>query len=159
MAINIIANNKKAFHDYEIIERIETGIVLEGSEVKSIRAGKVNLKESFVRIVKGNEPTIFSMHIGRLSTTQAEYAPDEKRARTLLMHKNESEKWDKRVKLEGLTIVPLKLYFNSKNICKVEIALAKGKKLHDKRESLKEKDAKRRTAQAIKSFNSKFHDD
>ena len=158
MAINIIANNKKAFHDYELIERVEAGIVLEGSEVKSVRAGKVNLKESFIRIVKDVEPTIFGMHIGRLSTTQADYAPDEKRARKLLIHKKEAEKWAKRVKLEVLTIVPLKIYFNSRNICKVEIALAKGRKTYDKREHLKEKDDKRKTARAIKDFNSKAHD-
>ncbi|MCV6607873.1 MAG: SsrA-binding protein SmpB [Campylobacterales bacterium] len=157
MAINIIANNKKAFHDYELIERLECGIVLVGSEVKAIRAGKVNIKESFVKIIKGVEPTLYGMHIGRLSTTQSDFAPVERRARTLLMHKKEAEKWEKRIKLEALTIVPLKIYFNSKNTCKVEIALAKGRKNHDKREHIKEKDDKRKTDRAIKEFNSKFH--
>ncbi len=157
LAINIIANNKKAFHDYEIIERLECGIVLEGSEVKAIRAGKVNLKESFVRIIKG-EPTIFGMHITRLSTTQSDFAPEEKRARKLLMHKKEVEKWEKRVKLEALAIIPLKIYFNSKNLCKVEIALGKGRKSHDKREHIKEKDDKRKTDRAIKEFNAKYRD-
>jgi SsrA-binding protein len=158
MAINIIANNKKAFHDYKLIERLECGIVLEGSEVKAIRAGKVNLKESFVRVVKETEPVLFGMHINRLSTTQSEYAPEERRARTLLMHKKETLKWGKRVKIESLAIIPLKIYFNSRNICKVEIALAKGRKNYDKREMLKQRDSKRSTANAIKDFNSKFHD-
>ncbi len=149
MAIKEIARNRKAFHDYELIDRLEAGIELVGSEVKSIRAAKVNLKESYIRVVK-EQAVIFGMHIGRLSTTQNDFAPEEKRARTLLMHKKEILRWEKRVKLEGLTIIPLKIFFNSKNRCKLDIALAKGKKLHDKREALKQKDADRTSKRAMK---------
>ena len=149
MAIKEIARNKKAFHDYELIDRLEAGIELVGSEVKSIRAGKVNLKESYIRVVK-EQAVIFGMHIGRLSTTQTDFAPEERRARTLLMHKKEILRWEKRVKLEGLTIVPLKIFFNSKNRCKVDVALAKGRKVHDKREVLKKKEADRSSQRAMK---------
>ncbi|MGP1561161.1 MAG: SsrA-binding protein SmpB [Helicobacteraceae bacterium] len=136
-----IARNKKAFFDYEILDRQEAGIVLAGSEVKSLRAGKVSLKESFIRVIR-TQMVLFGMHISRLSTTQNAYAPDEKRARNLLLHKKDIAKWGERVKLEGLAIVPLAIYFNKRNICKLDIALARGKKNYDKRQSIKEKEAK-----------------
>lgn len=136
-----ISKNKKAFFDYEILDSLEAGIELFGSEVKSIRQSKVSIKESFCRIVK-NRPVVFGMHIARLSTTQDNFAPDEKRARNLLMHKKEIKRWQERVKLESLAIVVLRIYFDKNNKCKLQVALAKGKKNYDKRQSIKEKESK-----------------
>ncbi len=144
-----VARNKKAFHDYEILERYEAGIELKGSEVKAIRAGKVQLKESFVKIIKG-EAFLFNAHISYFETTNPHFKPDERRARKLLLHKKEILKLEERVKKESLTIVPLSIYFNKRNFAKVEIALAKGKKLHDKRESIKRREADRESKAAIK---------
>lgn len=151
-----IIKNKKAFFDYELIDKVEVGIELFGSEVKSVRALKLSIKESFIRIIKGR-PVLFGMHIARLSTTQNEFAPDEKRARNLLMHKKQIEKFAKRVKLEKLAIVPLRMYFNSRNICKLEIALARGKKLHDKRQSIKKREDEIRLKRSVKSAVSDLH--
>lgn len=139
MSINI--ENRKARFDYEILDIYEAGIELIGSEVKSIRAGKASIKEAFARIMK-NEVWLFDMHIARYENTDPRLAPDEKRTRKLLMHKKEITRLEERIKLERLSLVPLKIYFNSKNRVKVQIALAKGKKLYDKRESIKEKDNK-----------------
>ncbi len=146
-----IARNKKAFHDYFIEEKFEAGIVLQGSEVKGIRAGRVNLKDSFIRFVK-NELFLFNAHIGRLDTTHYFYGHEERGTRKLLLHKKELAKLQKAVERDGYTIVPLQLYFNSRNIVKIQIALAKGKKLHDKRHDLKEKDMKRDIARAMKDY-------
>jgi|SaaInl8_200m_RNA_FD_contig_81_163420_length_2302_multi_2_in_0_out_0_4 SsrA-binding protein len=146
-----IANNKKAFHEYEILDKLEVGLELIGSEVKSIRARKVSIKEGFIKIIKG-EAWIFSMHIGTLSTTVQAYAPDEKRTRRLLMHKKEILKWEAKVKLDGYTIVPLRIYFNSKNLAKMQIGLGRGLKNYDKREVMKKKDADRRSKQAVKNY-------
>jgi len=146
-----IARNKKAFHDYFIEEKFEAGLVLQGSEVKGIRAGRVNLKDSFIRFVK-NELFLFNAHIGRLDTTHHFYGHEERGTRKLLLHKKELAKLQKAVERDGYTIVPLQLYFNSRNIVKIQIALAKGKKLHDKRHDLKEKDMKRDIARAMKDY-------
>ena len=146
-----VARNKKAFHDYEILERFEAGIELKGSEVKAIRAGRINLKDSFVKIIRG-EAFLFGMHISHLNTANLHYAPDERRDRKLLLHKKEIEKLERKVSRDGMSIVALSLYFNSKNIVKLQIALAKGKALHDKREALKAKDAKREAQRAMKDF-------
>jgi SsrA-binding protein len=146
-----LAKNKKAFHDYFIEEKFEAGIVLKGSEVKGLRARRVNLKDSFIRFVK-NELVLFNMHIGRLETTHHFYAHEERGARKLLMHKKQLVKIKKSVERDGYTIVPLQIYFNSKNIAKVQIAMAKGKKLHDKRNDLKEKDQKRDIQRSMKDY-------
>ena len=146
-----LARNKKAYHDYEIIEKLEAGIVLKGSEVKALRAKRVNLKDSFIKIVKG-EPILFNMHIGRLETTHHYYGHEERGARKLLLHKKEIEKLKKAVERDGYTIVPLAIYFNHKNIAKVQIAIAKGKKLHDKRADLKAKDQKRDIERSLKGL-------
>ncbi|MDD3342265.1 MAG: SsrA-binding protein SmpB [Sulfurospirillaceae bacterium] len=145
-----VARNKKAFHDYEILEKYEVGIVLEGSEVKAIRQGRVNLKDSFVRIIKG-EAFLLNAHISHLSTANLHYARGERTDRKLLMHAKEIFKLDAKVAKDGLTIVPLSMYFNARNLVKLEIALARGKNLHDKRETLKEKDAIREAKIAIKN--------
>jgi len=146
-----VARNKKAFHDYEILERLEAGIVLQGSEVKAIRQSRVNLKDSFVKIIKG-EAFLLNAHISHLSTANLNYAPNERAPRKLLLHMKQLRKWDMKVAKDGLTIVPLSIYFNAKNLAKVEIALARGKNEHDKRESLKEKDAQREAKTAIKNY-------
>ncbi|TLP41256.1 SsrA-binding protein SmpB [Arcobacter arenosus] len=146
-----VFKNRKAFHDYEILETLEVGIVLEGSEVKAAREGRVNLKDSFVRIIK-NEVYVLNMHITHLSTTHSTYRPDERRARKLLLHKKQIEKFYSKVTKEGITLIPLKMYFNSKNMIKMQIATAKGKKLHDKREDLKEKSMNRDIQRALKNY-------
>jgi len=143
--------NKKAFHDYFILDKYEAGIELLGSEVKAIRAGRINLKDSFIRIIKG-EVFLLNMHISYLDTTHSTYRPDETRSRKLLLHKKEIGKLYQKVTKEGITIVPLRLYFNDNNKIKVEIATAEGKKLYDKRESLKQSDLKRETQSALKDF-------
>lgn len=148
---NQVFKNKKAFHDFIIMDTMEAGIALEGSEVKAIRDGRVNLKDSFVRIIK-NELFILNMHISHLSTAHTTYRPEERRDRKLLMHRKEIDKLFTKVTKDGITIVPIKLYFNSKNMLKLQVATAKGKKLHDKREDLKQKSLKRETEQALKNY-------
>lgn len=148
---NLVFKNKKAFHDYEILETMEAGIVLEGSEVKAVREGRVNLRDSFVRVIK-NEIFVLNMHITHLSTTHSTYRPDESRDRKLLLHKKEIEKLFIKVTKDGITIVPIKLYFNKKNMLKLQIATARGKKLHDKREDLKQKSMKRDIEKALKDY-------
>lgn len=143
--------NRKAFHDYEILDTLEVGVVLEGSEVKAARDGRVNLKDSFIRIIK-NEVFVLNMHITHLSTAHSTFRPDEKRARKLLLHKKEIEKLYVKVTKDGITLIPLKMYFNSKNMIKMQIATARGKKLHDKREDLKEKSMKRDIQRALKNY-------
>lgn len=146
-----IAKNKKAYFDYFLEEKFEAGLVLSGSEVKGIRAHRVNLKDSFIRFVKG-EAYLFNAHIGRLETTHHYYTHEERGNRKLLLHKKEIEKMRKAVERDGYTIVPLQLYFNARNIVKIQIAIAKGKQLHDKREDLKQKDMKRDVQRAIKEY-------
>ena len=149
--MKIIATNKKALYDFFILEKYEAGIELVGSAVKSIRAGRVNLKDSFVKIVNG-EAFLFQAHISVLDTTNRYYKPDEKRPRKLLLHRKEIDKLFGKSQVGGMSIVALKLYFNKRNKAKLEIALAKGKNLHDKRESLKEKIQNREIAQTLKEF-------
>ena len=145
-------HNRKAFHDYEISDILEVGIELKGSEVKSIRDGRVNLKDSFVRIIKG-EMFILNMHIGALTTTHVSYRPAEDRDRKLLLHKKQLNKFYEKVTKDGYTIVATKLYFNSKNFVKLNIGLGRGKKLHDKRQALKEKDMKKQSDRILKAWN------
>ncbi|MBE3022485.1 SsrA-binding protein SmpB [Campylobacter sp. 7477a] len=147
--IKDLAKNKKALHDFSILETFEAGIVLRGSEVKSLRAGRVNLKDSFVRIIKG-EMFLLNAHIGHLETTHASFRPDERAPRKLLMHKKQIDKLFGSVTRDGLTMVALSLYLNDKNIVKVRVALAKGKNLHDKRETLKKREADLESRAAMK---------
>lgn len=149
--VNLTFKNKKAYHDYFILESLEAGIQLQGSEVKAIREGRINLKDSFIRIVK-NELYIFNLHITHLSTAHSTYRPDERRERKLLLHRRQIEKFMIKLNKDGHTIVPLKLYFNAKNMVKLQIATAQGKKLHDKREDLKRKTMQRETQQALKNY-------
>ncbi len=146
------ASNKKAYHDYHILDKLEAGISLIGSEAKAIRSARINLKDGFVRIING-EAFVFGMHVSHLSTAVAAYKPSETRDRKLLLHKKQILKLTQRVKEDGLTIVPISVYANDRNKIKIEIALAKGKQQHDKRESMKEKDAKLEIARAMKRYD------
>ncbi|MEK6658947.1 MAG: SsrA-binding protein SmpB [Campylobacterota bacterium] len=146
-----IAKNKKAYFDYFLEEKFEAGLVLKGSEIKAVRAGRVNLKDSFIRFVNG-EAFLFNAHIGRLETTHHFYAHEERGSRKLLLHKKQIAKMVKAVEKDGFTVVPLQLYFNDRNIVKIQIAIAKGKQLHDKRNDLKEKDMKRDMERSMKDY-------
>jgi SsrA-binding protein len=151
MSINIIAKNKKAYHDYEILQKFEAGIVLQGSEVKALRAKRANLADAFCRFIKG-ELHLMNTHIAHLETTNRSYARDTRSPRKLLLHKKELNKLFEKVNKDGNTIVPLMLYFNEKNFVKVSIAIAKGKQLHDKREAMKRKTQLREAQQAMKNY-------
>ncbi|MBB5022082.1 SsrA-binding protein SmpB [Desulfurispira natronophila] len=148
MGIKIITDNRSARHNFFIIETLETGVVLKGSEVKSIRRGKVNLKEAFCRVDNG-ELYLFQCHISPYEEA-GKSAPDPVRPRKLLAHKREILKFSGRAQQQGLTLVPTKMYLKNGRV-KVEVALAKGKQLHDKRQSLKEKTAMREAQQALKN--------
>lgn len=143
----ILANNKKAFFDYFIEDKYEAGIELVGSEVKSIKAGKTSIKESFIRIING-EVYIMGMSVVPWKFGSV-YNPEEKRVRKLLLHKKEIQKLHEKVSQKGYTIVPLNIHL-SKGLVKVEIAVAKGKKNYDKRDSLAKKDQQRTIDRAIK---------
>ncbi len=148
--IKKVAQNKKARYEYEIIETYEAGIVLEGNEVKALRSGRVNINDAYCRFIKG-ELWLLNAHIGHLETTNRSFAREERAPRKLLLHKKQLDKLFGKVHKEGLTIVPLMIYFNERNIAKVSIALAKGKKIHDKRETLKRRTLDREAQQAMKN--------
>jgi SsrA-binding protein len=137
----LITKNKKAFHDYYIEENEEAGIVLEGWEVKAIRAGRINLKESYV-VIRHSEIFLIGCHISPLLSASTHIRPDPTRTRKLLMHGKEIVRWIGKVERAGYTLVPLDMHF-FKGRVKVLIGLAKGKKQHDKRESEKQKDWER----------------
>ncbi len=139
-AIKIVAQNKKAYHDYFVLEKLEAGIELFGTEVKSIRQGKINLKDSWCSI-KDGEMFVNGMHISPYEQGNI-FNRDPLRVKRLLLHKKEIRRFYANVKQEGLSIVPLSVYF-SKGRAKVEIGLCKGKKLYDKREVAAKKDAQR----------------
>ncbi|MBO4872597.1 MAG: SsrA-binding protein SmpB [Lachnospiraceae bacterium] len=140
-SIRLIANNKKAYHDYFIEDTYEAGIALVGTEVKSLRMGRCSLKESYIQIKRG-EVFVHGMHISPYEKGNI-FNRDPLRVRKLLLHDYEIRKLQAGVEKQGYTIVPLKVYFKGQRV-KAEIGLAKGKKLYDKRESLKEKDMQRR---------------
>ncbi len=143
-----IAKNSKAFHDYFVEERYEAGVVLAGTEVKSIRQGGVNLKDSFCQ-VKDGELWLYGVHISPYEKGNI-FNKDPRRTRKLLMHRREIFKLGMAVQRDGLTLVPLSLYFKDAKV-KVELGLCKGKKLYDKRASAAERDAKRDMDRAMKS--------
>jgi SsrA-binding protein len=145
----IIALNKKAYHDYHIEQRFEAGLALEGWEVKSIRAGRVQLKESYV-ILKQSEAWLIGMHISPLQTTSTHALADPLRTRKLLLHKKELNTLIGAVQRKGYTLASLSLYWK-KNRIKIEIGLAKGKKEYDKRQTLKERDWQREKQQVLKT--------
>jgi SsrA-binding protein len=143
-----ITVNKKAFHDFFIEEKFEAGIVLQGWEVKAIRAGRMNIKESYV-IIKSGEIFLIGMHITPLATASTHVVADPTRTRKLLLHNREIMKLIGKVERAGYTLVPIDLHFTRGRI-KLEIGLAKGKKLHDKRQDEHEKDWKREAQRAMK---------
>jgi SsrA-binding protein len=145
--IKIIATNKRAFHEFNVSDSYEAGIALTGTEVKSLRAGKINLTDGWVDI-DGYVATLRDVHISPYSHGNIMNHPD-KRPRLLLLNKKELAKLGQAIASKGMTVVPIKIYFKGQRI-KVEIALAKGKKLYDKRETSKEKDANREMARALK---------
>ena len=139
--MQLVANNKKAKHEYFLQDKYEAGIILLGSEIKSIRQGKVNFADAYAYIRNG-EAFLMNMNISKYKESN-QFNHEETRTRKLLLHKKEIIKIENKIKQDALTLIPTKLYIDH-GLCKVEIALAKGKKLYDKRQSLKEKDAKRR---------------
>ena len=144
-----IITNKKAFHDYFIEEKFEAGMVLEGWEVKAIRAGRANIKESYV-VIRDGEIFIFGMHITPLAEASTHIKPDPVRTRKLLLHANQISKLIGKVERAGYTLMPLDLHFEKGRI-KVEIGLAKGKKQHDKREAEKSRDWEREKARLMRA--------
>ena len=147
MGEKLICNNKKAFHDYFIEEKFEAGMVLRGTEVKSLRNGKANLNDSFA-LIKNGEAFLHNLHISPYDYGNREnHDPD--RMRKLLLHKKEIIKLYAKIREQGYSFIPLRIYFKD-GLVKVELGMAKGKKLYDKREDMKEKDHRRDMAQAMK---------
>lgn len=144
--IKIIAKNKKAFHDYHIFDTIEAGIVLTGSEIKSIRAGQVNLRDGYATIQDG-EVWLMNVHIAPYNQANRENH-EPRRTRKLLLHRREINRLLGKLQEKGLTLIPLKLYLKNSR-AKVELGLARGKKLYDKRATLKEKESRRQIARVV----------
>jgi len=148
--MKIINTNRKAFRDYIILETIEAGIELKGSEVKSLRAGKINLDDSFARVDEHNEVILYNTHISPYE--EASYLNVEPtRQRKLLLHKKQIARFSAQIMQRGVTLVPLKVYFNERGFVKFELALCKGKKLYDKREGLKRRETDLEMRRALKS--------
>ena len=146
----MVANNKKAYHDYFILDKIETGIALHGTEVKSLRMGKCSIKESFIRIENG-EVFIYGMHISQYEKGNI-FNKDPLRIRKLLLHKQQIRKLTGQLAVKGYTLVPLKVYFRG-SLAKMEIGLARGKKLYDKRQDIAKKDQRREAEKEFKVKN------
>ena len=147
----VVANNKKAFHDYFIEDRYEAGIVLTGTEIKSIRKGGISIKESYAKITSKGELVVTGMHIAPYEQGNR-YNVDPLRVRTLLMHRKEINKLYGTVRTQpGLTLIPLSVYLDENGRCKVELGLCRGKKNYDKREAEAKRDAGRRIDKAIKA--------
>ena len=149
-SVKVVAKNSKAYHDYFIEDKYEAGIGLAGTEVKSIRLGHVNLKDSFC-VVKDGEMSVIGMHISPYEKGNI-FNKDPMRQRRLLMHKREILRLFARIKQDGYSLIPLSIYFRGPRV-KLELGLAKGKKLYDKRDSAAARDAKREMDRAIKSRN------
>lgn len=144
----LVANNKKARHEYFIEDTYEAGIVLTGTEIKSVRQGKVNIKESYAKIING-EVFIIGMHISPYEQGNI-FNVDPLRERKLLLNKREIKKIETQTSEKGKTLVPLKMYINESGLAKMEIGVAQGKKFYDKRADIAQKDAKRRMDRAIR---------
>jgi len=147
-AQRIIADNRKAYHDYHVLETMEAGVALLGTEVKAIREGRVNLRDSFARIDSG-EVWLMNVHISPYSHTGYAHH-DERLQRKLLLHRHEIRKLNGRVTEKGLTLVPLQMYFKDGRV-KVSLALVKGKQAHDKRETIRRREVDRETRAAVKA--------
>ncbi len=149
MKQNELVSNRKAFHDYEILETYEAGMVLLGSEIKSLRNHGGSLQDSYVEI-KNNEIWLLNCHISQYSHTSS-YVHEERRRRKLLMHRSEILKLDKKIKEKGLALIPLSIFLKNRK-AKIKIAVAKGKKTYDKRSKLKEKEHKKQIQKTIKDY-------
>lgn len=147
MAIKTVATNRKAYHDYYVQDSQEAGIALTGSEIKSIRAGRVNLRDAYIR-PEGKELWLLNAHIARYEASSY-LSHEPTRPRKLLLHRKQINNLTSKVAEKGLTLVPLRLYIKG-NLAKVEVALAKGKKLYDKRESIARRDAERDISRAMR---------
>lgn len=147
--MKIITQNKKAFFDYEVLDHLETGIVLTGDEVKSLRAGQVNLVGSFATMHQG-ELTLLNCYIGQYSHAYSKGDDQSRRSRKLLAHRREINRLAGDISRKGITLVPLKLYFNEKGRVKVDIGICKHKKAHVRKEELREKDINRETRRELK---------
>lgn len=148
----LVATNKKAYHDYFVEDTYEAGIVLVGSEVKSIRQGALNLRDSFV-IIKNGEAFVIGMHISPYKMGSY-FNVDARRTRKLLLNRGEINKLRGKVEQKGFTLIPLKVYFKG-SLVKVELGLCRGKELHDKRASIKEKENNRNLQRVLKEYNSR----
>ncbi len=146
----MIIKNKKALFNYEVLDKYIAGIVLVGTEIKSIRQGKASLVDSYCTIYN-NEIILLNSYIGKFDIA-AQFNHDERRQRKLLLNKQEINKLKKGIEIKGFTIIPLSMFINEKGLCKVEIALCKGKKTYDKRETIKEKDNKRELERTLKNY-------
>ncbi len=144
--------NKKVYHDYEILDRIEAGIVLKGSEVKSIRDGKIVFKDAYAKVENG-EIYIYNFYIAPYPSSFEKLDPLRKRK--LLVKKNEIRRLERKVSEKGLTLVPISVYFNNKGLVKIELGVAKGKKIFDKRKELKEREIKRQIERKMKETGAK----
>ena len=151
MAIKLMASNKKARHDYFIEDTYEAGLVLTGTEIKSIRQGRINLKESFAKVEKG-EVYVYCMNISPYDHGNI-YNVDPMRPRKLLLNKREIRKINSALSQDGLTLIPLKLYINERGRAKLEIGIARGKKLYDKRADMAKRDVEREIARTLKERN------
>ncbi|MBM4128736.1 MAG: SsrA-binding protein SmpB [Nitrospira sp.] len=150
--MKVVCQNRKAYHDYHIEDTLEAGIALVGTEVKSLREGRANLKDSYV-IVKDSEVFLLNAHIGPYSHGNI-MNHDPLRTRKLLLNRKETDRLKGKVSIKGFTIIPLKIYFKGP-FAKVEIGLARGKRLFEKRETIKEREAKREIAKALKTVSRK----
>lgn len=148
MADKVVCTNKKAYHDYTIDDVVETGIVLKGPEVKSLRAGKANLRDGYAKI-KGEELFLYNVHISPYTYATHE-APEPLRVRKLLLHKREIRKLIGKVKEKGFALIPLKIYFLENGKAKIALGLARGKKMYDKRAALKKRESDRDVERALR---------
>lgn len=144
-----VVTNRKARHEYDILETLEAGLVLTGTEVKSLRGGRANLSDAFARIVNG-EVMLYNMHISPYSHGNR-FNHDPLRTRKLLLHKDEIRRLIGKTREQGLTLTPLRVYFNEQGWAKVELGLARGKKKWDKREAMAQRDARREAERAVKA--------
>lgn len=145
----VVASNRKAFHDYSIEEKIEAGLILKGTEVKSLREGRVNLREAYATVADG-KAVLHNCHIGEYSHGNI-MNHEPLRVRGLLLHKKQIEKLTGKVQQKGLTLIPLRIYFNPRGIAKIELGLARGKKQYDRRETIKKREAGREIERAMKT--------
>ena len=151
--IKVVSENRKAFHDYFIDDRVEAGIILTGTEIKSIRNGKVNLKDSYARINNG-EIWVYQMHISAYEQGN-HYNHDPLRPRKLLLHRTEINKLVGKIQLQGLTLLPIKIYLKN-GMAKIELAVGQGKKNYDKRQVLAEREGKRDIERALRERNKSY---